>query len=90
MDVLHPSGWLHGTMGASFAYCLLAALCCTLPAWGAEVLSEEDAHILRLLAPASRAALPGWMEAHERLAAEVDAAKGGSVRWLSASPDLPP
>jgi hypothetical protein len=72
-------------MGALIACCLLAALCCTLPGpvQAAEVLSEEDAHIMRLLEPASRAALPGWMEAHERLAAEVAAAKGGSVSCLS-------
>ncbi|KAL4451315.1 hypothetical protein ABPG77_009387 [Micractinium sp. CCAP 211/92] len=63
----------------------LLALCCAAssPFWtnsrgaahAATVLSEDDAHWLTLLQPASRSELPGWLEAHDRLAGEVDAVK---------------
>ena len=66
--------------------CLLLALCSILQsAPAAEALSEEDENIMRLLQPISRSALPGWMEAHERLAAEVGAASR-TVSLLSSCP----
>lgn len=43
------------------------------------MLSEDDAHWLTLLQPASRSELPGWLEAHDRLAGEVDAVKAAGV-----------
>lgn len=62
----------------------LLALCCAASslsggrrgaAHAATVLSEDDARWLLLLQPASRSELPGWLEAHDRLAGEVEAAK---------------
>ncbi|KAI3430716.1 hypothetical protein D9Q98_005302 [Chlorella vulgaris] len=40
----------------------------------AEVLSAQDAALLRHLQPASRSSLPGWLDLHEQLADEVTAA----------------
>ncbi|KAL4857557.1 Platelet-activating factor acetylhydrolase IB subunit beta [Chlorella vulgaris] len=40
----------------------------------AEVLSAQDAALLRDLRPASRSSLPGWLDLHEQLADEVAAA----------------
>lgn len=52
-------------------------------ACAATVLSEDDARWLMLLQPASRSELPGWLEAHDRLADEVEAAKAaGGLEWV--------
>ncbi|KAL4420773.1 hypothetical protein ABPG75_010429 [Micractinium tetrahymenae] len=45
----------------------------------ATVLSEDDARWLMLLQPAARSELPGWLDAHDRLAGEVEAAKEAGV-----------
>lgn len=58
------------------------------------VLPEEDGHLLKLLQPASRSAMDGWLDAHERLADLVQQAAGGGVRAsgttaAGAKPPLP-
>lgn len=58
---------------------LLLSRWCYRPALAAEVLSEEDAHTLELLKPASRSALPGWLETHVRHGTEALTARKAGV-----------
>lgn len=54
----------------------------------AEVLSVQDAALLRDLLPASRSSLPGWLDLHEQLADEVAAAAADGVRQGSSGRGL--
>lgn len=52
---------------------LVAAL--ALAARGAEILTEEDAHLMKVLQPAARSSSQEWMEVHTQYVAEVDRLK---------------
>lgn len=50
------------------------------------MLSEHDAHLLKLLEPVPRSSIPEWLDLHDQLVTAVAQAQQDGVSWLGGRP----